>query len=614
MALTKEQFAAKARGGRTTSAQQQRTTRELTGEGIGTKTPAQIKCESQGGQWTGGKCVFKRTTEQQQTAQQVAQVAPVVPVQPAPVAEFVPTQLQKDTALQEAQEAQFIQQREEAEQLDLEETIKARREELKRTKALEEERTERVQQVTAPTLGAFGSTTAAQQAEAQVPQGLSEQRVADFQAAQGKIATFERKVAEAQQAGDLQESARLIAGRNAAQKEFEQFKQDVTSEALDNVIELAGDTLGTMTDEELTALASEQGIDPSLLKLKRDNLALTGKSEQAKIDTAQQKSRDSVLQKGISSGIYKGLSMDQLEDITDGSSFSAGDLALFQVEAERIQGLKDEDRALAEAALQRKISTTVSAGGGGVTRPSITLGTGATREEVDAKYSDGQKLQMSGLAGGKLNTQDVKALAANGLNTQDVFDFLAANKKELSGEDKSTAQENINKLDELLKLEGFESAVGAGAQKLFGIGFAQKDPVTGEVVKFTAGSDAQDFLTEFTNFKATLMLPLLKNLKGAMSDKDLAFIQAAATSLSLSQSEDQFKSTVKTLQDSLKTQIEKQAVADPTKQLPKRLVGTVKIREMKTLIKKEIEAGATKEEVSQFLLDQGLDSTQFINP
>ena len=55
-----------------------------------------------------------------------------------------------------------------------------------------------------------------------------------------------------------------------------------------------------------------------------------------------------------------------------------------------------------------------------------------------------------------------------------------------------------------------------------------------------------DFQKKVDNYVNNLVLPKLKNLKGSTSDKDIAFIKAAATSLDTGMSEATFK---KTLQD-----------------------------------------------------------------
>jgi len=73
------------------------------------------------------------------------------------------------------------------------------------------------------------------------------------------------------------------------------------------------------------------------------------------------------------------------------------------------------------------------------------------------------------------------------------------------------------------------------------------------------GTPAASFVDKLNSVKALLTLPNLGLLKGAMSDKDIAFIQSAGTSLATSNTEKDFNDTLDTIISKYQTAVEKQA-------------------------------------------------------
>ena len=88
---------------------------------------------------------------------------------------------------------------------------------------------------------------------------------------------------------------------------------------------------------------------------------------------------------------------------------------------------------------------------------------------------------------------------------------------------------SVTELQSLLDHDGFSGGIGMSISK---IPFAKVGLFPG---------DTQNFLTEFKNYKAKIILPLLDKLKGAMSDKDLAFLESASTELDTSLTEERFR-------------------------------------------------------------------------
>lgn len=86
------------------------------------------------------------------------------------------------------------------------------------------------------------------------------------------------------------------------------------------------------------------------------------------------------------------------------------------------------------------------------------------------------------------------------------------------------AKEGLTVIEELLKNSaGFERAVGIG-----------------DIIPTLPGSSGTDFKNNVNRLKALLTLDNLKLLKGAMSDKDLAFLLSVGTSLNTNMSKEAF--------------------------------------------------------------------------
>ena len=67
--------------------------------------------------------------------------------------------------------------------------------------------------------------------------------------------------------------------------------------------------------------------------------------------------------------------------------------------------------------------------------------------------------------------------------------------------------------------------------------------------KFIAGTPAANFEAKFNKLTNMLTLPNLDKLKGAMSDKDIAFLKSASSALSLNMSESEFDTTLKQVKE-----------------------------------------------------------------
>lgn len=132
----------------------------------------------------------------------------------------------------------------------------------------------------------------------------------------------------------------------------------------------------------------------------------------------------------------------------------------------------------------------------------------------------------------------VQEQVKSGMSQTDAIEL--ANKKMDKGEIGSSdnqvmALDNaLSALDDLKNSSGKSGAVGSGWQKIF----------RGEDTNFRAGSGPANFKAKFDNVMSTLTIPQLGTLKGPMSDKDIAFLKSAATSLSLNTSEKAFDETL----------------------------------------------------------------------
>jgi hypothetical protein len=188
-----------------------------------------------------------------------------------------------------------------------------------------------------------------------------------------------------------------------------------------------------------------------------------------------------------------------------------GDKAIFFKQVKNADGsmsIVTEELALPPEAAEKKVQGTVN-----------------TAEGVMLLYEDGTYQKIGDVYQAPLRTSPTE---------------LAKNKKEADAE--ASAKESAKKdaetisslATELLTLEGKGGAVGAGFQKfLRGIPF-----VPGEGP--AEGTKAAGYVAKYNQLKDMLALPNLSKLKGAMSDKDIAFLRNIGTSLNTSTSEDQF--------------------------------------------------------------------------
>lgn len=155
------------------------------------------------------------------------------------------------------------------------------------------------------------------------------------------------------------------------------------------------------------------------------------------------------------------------------------------------------------------------------------------------KFTEAQKALLSTIDPSKIDGTTLRLLDAAGLSVGDLGTFLSTDKKQLSPDKRADIEDILASIDKLSKMDGMSSAVGFGLQKWLA-GSNEEDG-------FISGSKAENFRKEFLAFRDRLVLPSLDKLKGAMSDKDIQFLRNAATSLSLSQSEEQFKKSLQEL-------------------------------------------------------------------
>lgn len=178
---------------------------------------------------------------------------------------------------------------------------------------------------------------------------------------------------------------------------------------------------------------------------------------------------------------------------------------------------------------------------GFVAPPNASLVTGGSDGEG---YSPLQEKVLRNLDKTKINDQTIKALKNAGLTTNDLLSY-EPKAAALNFEQKQNVESVLSGIKNLLSPKNEEAltdAVGASFQKLF----VGKDELGND--KFISGTQAADFEAEFNTFRDTLVIPLLDKLKGAMSDKDIALLRNAATSLSLQTSEKAFKRELQRLQ------------------------------------------------------------------
>jgi hypothetical protein len=95
--------------------------------------------------------------------------------------------------------------------------------------------------------------------------------------------------------------------------------------------------------------------------------------------------------------------------------------------------------------------------------------------------------------------------------------------------------ETLRLVNELLGHPGREDATG----------------VSGEIMNRIPGSDAKGFGAKVDRLKSIMTLDNLKLLKGAMSDKDLLFLQSIPAALQLGMKDDEVKSELQRIQTTL---------------------------------------------------------------
>lgn len=112
---------------------------------------------------------------------------------------------------------------------------------------------------------------------------------------------------------------------------------------------------------------------------------------------------------------------------------------------------------------------------------------------------------------------------------------IAGNASASNARNSEMAQEGLGVVDLLEKnIEGFNRAVGIG-----------------DIIPTVPGSKATDFKNNVSRLKSLLTLDNLKMLKGAMSDKDLAFLLSVGTSLNTNMSKEAFAAELTKIKEKL---------------------------------------------------------------
>lgn len=113
----------------------------------------------------------------------------------------------------------------------------------------------------------------------------------------------------------------------------------------------------------------------------------------------------------------------------------------------------------------------------------------------------------------------------------------------LTPEKQTAIQDALFAIEDLEKTTWKEWAVGYSRQKNLNTLIPWGEN------KFIAGTDAANFEAKFNKLTNMLTLPNLDKLKGAMSDKDIAFLKSASSALSLNMSEAEFDTTLKQVKE-----------------------------------------------------------------
>ena len=152
-----------------------------------------------------------------------------------------------------------------------------------------------------------------------------------------------------------------------------------------------------------------------------------------------------------------------------------------------------------------------------------------TQTPVTARqYSDSDLALLQGID--KLDGSTNKILAQANLNPKD-WALFKDGKLPPTNTQYRTSSTISDSIDKLLSHPGLSDAVG-----------------TLKTPGVIPGTDRKDFDALLTNFRDTLVLPNLGNLKGAMSDKDIEFLRNTASSLNVDGTEKQFVDSLKEIQ------------------------------------------------------------------
>lgn len=113
----------------------------------------------------------------------------------------------------------------------------------------------------------------------------------------------------------------------------------------------------------------------------------------------------------------------------------------------------------------------------------------------------------------------------------------------LTPEKQTAIQDALFAIEDLEKTTWKEWAVGYSRQKNLNTLIPWGEN------KFIAGTPAANFEAKFNRLTNMLTLPNLDKLKGAMSDKDIAFLKSASSALNLNMSEKEFDQTLKDVKE-----------------------------------------------------------------
>lgn len=152
-------------------------------------------------------------------------------------------------------------------------------------------------------------------------------------------------------------------------------------------------------------------------------------------------------------------------------------------------------------------------------------------QKLEAKTSDLEK-----------RLQSAEEIARNkGLSARDIAILKMAfqgEQKELDRQSKEDIQDNKTKADNA-KAEELKLDIKSQLEKVMNHKGKYSGVDIGQIASF-APTESRDFKKQFEKLKSMMTLENLKYLKGAMSDKDVAFIQSASTALDLGASPEAF--------------------------------------------------------------------------